>query len=312
MTPMRRLPIRRLLPAVWAIVATGTACNRRVLEVFFDLPASTAPVRVQPVVRAETVVVAAARRDTLPPPPIERVRNADSVIAMLPRDRAGNLDWVAALRQGIYRPRLALPGAATPDTGFRFAFDFYFPGPDTLFDATFPHSSHTELINCQQCHSRIFKYRGGTIRMGDVLAGKFCGECHGKVAFSPLTDCERCHTKLPMPPNRTQPELLGTLQMVRAAGDSTLQGTIAGNAAGVNTATLPTAQFPHWVHRIRYRCKACHTDLFEPRLGANRITMKDIGEGKACGTCHDGKTAFPAQFGYCERCHVSPAAAAGK
>jgi len=30
--------------------------------------------------------------------------------------------------------------------------------------------------------------------MSAIVEGKFCGRCHGKVAF-PLADCNRCHTQ---------------------------------------------------------------------------------------------------------------------
>jgi c(7)-type cytochrome triheme protein len=30
--------------------------------------------------------------------------------------------------------------------------------------------------------------------MVGIAEGKWCGRCHGKVAF-PLTDCQRCHVK---------------------------------------------------------------------------------------------------------------------
>ena len=42
--------------------------------------------------------------------------------------------------------------------------------------------------------------------------------------------------------------------------------------------------FPHWFHRIRFRCKVCHHELgFEMKAGSNRITMADIIDGKFCG-----------------------------
>ena len=35
--------------------------------------------------------------------------------------------------------------------------------------------------------------------------------------------------------------------------------------------------FPHWFHRIRFRCKVCHSELgFKMRAGANSIQMNDI------------------------------------
>jgi len=62
--------------------------------------------------------------------------------------------------------------------------------------------------------------------------------------------------------------------------------------------------FPHWVHRIRYKCYACHPALFEMKAGANPITMDAMSAGKFCGACHDGKTAWGIGFDTCNRCHV--------
>jgi len=243
-------------------------------------------------------------RDTITPE-IERTLDPEAVVAMLPRDHAGNIDWMEALRTEVIRPRDGIGGPRVWDNrGFKFGFDFYFPGPAEAFDAFFPHSSHTTLMECAQCHPRIFRSRGAEIKMADVLAGRACGECHGKVAFPPATACERCHTSLAQPPNRAQPALIGTVQMRRATevlGDST--GTVAGNAAGVRTDGFPRARFPHWVHRIRFRCTTCHMAIFEPRAGTNAITMADIEAGRACGKCHNGTVAFRADMTNCSRCH---------
>jgi len=60
--------------------------------------------------------------------------------------------------------------------------------------------------------------------------------------------------------------------------------------------------FPHWFHRIRFRCKVCHTEVgFEMRAGANDILMVDIIEGKLCGKCHNNKIAWGPQN--CHLCH---------
>src|SRR4030067_31639 len=51
--------------------------------------------------------------------------------------------------------------------------------------------------------------------------------------------------------------------------------------------------FPHWFHRIRFRCKVCHTDLgFKFKAGGNDINMYKIIEGKYCGGCHNGHIAW--------------------
>src|SRR5210317_637079 len=51
--------------------------------------------------------------------------------------------------------------------------------------------------------------------------------------------------------------------------------------------------FPHWFHRIRFRCKVCHNELgFIMRAGANEIDMGKIIDGQYCGTCHNDNIAW--------------------
>ncbi|MCH7880259.1 MAG: hypothetical protein IIB69_01545 [Proteobacteria bacterium] len=60
--------------------------------------------------------------------------------------------------------------------------------------------------------------------------------------------------------------------------------------------------FPHWFHRIRFRCKVCHYELgFEMRAGSNDMTMGDITDGKFCGMCHNGEIAWSTEN--CDLCH---------
>ncbi|MCU7804893.1 MAG: cytochrome c3 family protein [Candidatus Thiodiazotropha sp. (ex Lucinoma borealis)] len=60
--------------------------------------------------------------------------------------------------------------------------------------------------------------------------------------------------------------------------------------------------FPHWFHRIRFRCKVCHNELgFEMKVGSNDVTMTDIIEGKFCGMCHNGNIAWSVEN--CDLCH---------
>jgi c(7)-type cytochrome triheme protein len=98
------------------------------------------------------------------------------------------------------------------------------------------------------------------------------------------------------------------IRLRRVTRDSAVAASdTIGFAGGVRTDSLPQARFPHWLHRIRYRCKACHMAIIEPRAGANLTTMKAIGRGELCGRCHDGRAAFRAGFGECQRCHVARA-----
>lgn len=60
--------------------------------------------------------------------------------------------------------------------------------------------------------------------------------------------------------------------------------------------------YSHWFHRIRFRCKVCHSELgFKMRAGANNITMDAIIEGRFCGMCHNGEIAWSVER--CDMCH---------
>ena len=60
--------------------------------------------------------------------------------------------------------------------------------------------------------------------------------------------------------------------------------------------------FPHWFHRIRFRCKVCHNELgFEMRAGANEMTMDKIIDGQFCGLCHNDEIAWGVEN--CDLCH---------
>ena len=69
--------------------------------------------------------------------------------------------------------------------------------------------------------------------------------------------------------------------------------------------------FPHWFHRIRFQCRVCHQELgFEMRVGANKVTMEEIIDGKFCGACHNGEIAWSVDN--CDLCHsAKPGTEAG-
>jgi c(7)-type cytochrome triheme protein len=61
--------------------------------------------------------------------------------------------------------------------------------------------------------------------------------------------------------------------------------------------------FPHWFHRIRFRCKVCHADLgFKMEAGGNQIDMLKIIDGEYCGACHNGEVAWSVEN--CDVCHT--------
>lgn len=65
---------------------------------------------------------------------------------------------------------------------------------------------------------------------------------------------------------------------------------------------MPPVVFPHWFHRIRFRCKVCHADLgFKFKAGATGINMLKIIDGQFCGACHNGEIAWSVEN--CNLCH---------
>jgi len=61
--------------------------------------------------------------------------------------------------------------------------------------------------------------------------------------------------------------------------------------------------FPHWFHRVRFRCKICHADLgFQFKAGGNEINMLKIFDGEFCGACHNGQIAWGVEN--CILCHT--------
>jgi c(7)-type cytochrome triheme protein len=70
--------------------------------------------------------------------------------------------------------------------------------------------------------------------------------------------------------------------------------------------------FSHEAHlKTGLNCGDCHGKVFskEKRMGINKFTMRDITAGKACGSCHNGKTKTQgegtvfAPEGNCAKCH---------
>jgi c(7)-type cytochrome triheme protein len=77
-------------------------------------------------------------------------------------------------------------------------------------------------------------------------------------------------------------------------------GDVIYSRPGGNDKVAP-AYFPHWVHRIKYKCYACHDELFAMRRGPNPA-MASMTKGESCGACHNGKVAFGVDT--CHRCHL--------
>jgi c(7)-type cytochrome triheme protein len=281
--------------------AVGNIGCRGAAAVFLDLPEEseqTVPANPRSSARAlQASAMMSVPQDTARPF-IEAVAH-DSAVALLPKDAVGNIDWVAALEDGIIDPQRNRPGGIPRRDMSGFGFDFLIKGPNPMFDAAFPHSTHVEWLACESCHPTVFPYRGAEITMAAINQGEYCGACHGKVAFPVETGCMRCHPSLNMPPSGKAADGLGELVFQRPS-DSTAQGSFG-------TSQFPPARFSHTVHQMRFRCMACHPDPFKAQAGANEITMDDVSSRRACGVCHDGGVAFSGLQG-CSRCHVATSA----
>ncbi len=125
----------------------------------------------------------------------------------LPRDRFGLVDWVELTRRGMVLPKGSLdPNDPLYESPVHYEFDeegdediedILIPvKSETLSAVVFPHTLHAWWLNCKSCHPRRFTRTAGETRMTmkEMAKGRYCGECHGKVAF-PLEDCAKCHNK---------------------------------------------------------------------------------------------------------------------
>lgn len=126
-------------------------------------------------------------------PAIGVLQEPAEALSMMPADIVGNkVNWVRALREGYIAPRAKIFEDTTVNL-----LDSKIIMKDTgeMPLVVFPHLPHTEWLDCSNCHEEIFKSEAGAtpVNMFEILQGRYCGRCHGAVAF-PLTECKRCHS----------------------------------------------------------------------------------------------------------------------
>jgi len=114
---------------------------------------------------------------------------------LLPKDRYGLVDWARAVKDNIIAPRPSIDPSddELPPMDMNVVIE---TKSDFVNDVVYPHYIHTWWLKCEVCHPAIFVPAKGQnqMTMREIVEGKFCGRCHGKVAF-PLTDCTRCHVQ---------------------------------------------------------------------------------------------------------------------
>ena len=119
-------------------------------------------------------------------------------LELLPKTMDGTTDWVLALNEKLIEPKPGLDPETEDEPVVELDIEFV-PKDLPDFKATFAHNTHTQWIACANCHPAIFQMEKGAdpISMDKILAGEYCGRCHGKVAFDVDTGCARCHLAMP-------------------------------------------------------------------------------------------------------------------
>jgi c(7)-type cytochrome triheme protein len=140
----------------------------------------------------------------------------------------------------------------------------------------FSHENHLKKLNnnCSACHNSIFhiaRKNNARVTMAEMAKGKSCGSCHNKEnpQAPQLNNCSACHI------------------------------------VDVVKITIPdfgTLEFKHSKHLGMFTCTDCHNALFRTDKTNSHYTMIQMQQGKSCGSCHDGTSAFSVK-GDCVKCH---------
>ena len=132
-----------------------------------------------------------------------RAGAAPSAWADLPKDHFGQVNWAQAVYNGVLQPKDSVLGALVTNQPKQAEEPFpnFIPfkvKAAMMADVLFPHDIHNFWLDCKNCHPSIFKPKIGAnpMSMRDIWQGKFCGRCHGSVAFETKTEtnCRRCHS----------------------------------------------------------------------------------------------------------------------
>lgn len=144
-------------------------------------------------------------------------------------------------------------------------------------------SAHKDA-GCVACHApHLWKVEGRDR----------CLTCHGdKAQHNPGVACADCHDFRPAAaagkPGATPAR--GMPPPITFPSDPNSPGKVT---------------FDHARHLARgLKCIDCHPKLFPMKIGAVKLSMDSMGEGKQCGACHNGKKAFGVMDGdQCMTCH---------
>lgn len=120
-----------------------------------------------------------------------------------------------------------------------------------------------------------------------------CLTCHGdRAQHNPRAACLECHDYRPTAAasKAGPPPAKGGPPPITFPADPNSPGAVT---------------FEHAKHLAKgAKCADCHPKLFKMQKGADKLSMDSMGEGKACGACHNDKRAFGVMDGdRCATCH---------
>lgn len=128
-------------------------------------------------------------------PGLKLLQQPKEAFKPLPRSTGGNyVDWVKSYSNGKIKPLYDFRDASKPP--LPMDLDIVMEVKGTMPNVSFPHSTHSVITDCANCHDEIFmpKIGGNSMTMAEIMLGQKCGVCHGSVAF-PVTECKRCHSE---------------------------------------------------------------------------------------------------------------------
>lgn len=120
----------------------------------------------------------------------------------LPRDEDNKVDWERAIDEGLIAPQASAGDAEVDEVIMDLRVVIVFN--DMLIrNVVFSHEVHTYWLDCKSCHPKLFipKVAANEMTMKEIREGKYCGHCHGIVAFPTnivdapnfRANCLRCH-----------------------------------------------------------------------------------------------------------------------
>ena len=125
------------------------------------------------------------------------------IFATLPRDEDNKVNWERAVDEGLIAPSATIDESDLDEQimDLRVVIKFN----DMLIkDVVFSHEIHTYWLNCESCHPKVFipEVAANKMTMKEIREGKYCGLCHGAVAFPTniidapnfRANCLRCHS----------------------------------------------------------------------------------------------------------------------